>query len=306
MMNKSGPRIDGYLPLRALGSGGTANVFLYRQETTGRDVAVKVMHDVLSDAEAVRRFETDSAVIMQLSQHPAMVTIHAAGICTTGQPYVVMEYCAEPNLARRYRALPLEVGQALEIGVRLAGAAESLHRAGLVHRDIKPANVLMSDEGLPLLTDFQISTARLNHTDPDMIGLSIPWSPPEYFAHGLDFGVLGDVYGLAATVYTLIAGRSPFERGGDLDAAIDLMRRIETEPVPRIQRLGGLDPLYDVLARGLAKDPFQRYPSADEFAQAIGHAQDLFGAGRTPLQVLELPSVPEPHTSAEPKNRVAG
>ena len=93
----------------------------------------------------------------QLSHHPSIVTIYHAAIAADGRPFLVMEYCSRPGLAERYRQERISVAEALRIGIRLASAVETAHRAGILHRDIKPANVLTTDFGWPALTDFGIA-----------------------------------------------------------------------------------------------------------------------------------------------------
>ena len=109
----------------------------------------------------------------QLSHHPSIVTIYHAAIAADGRPFLVMEYCSRPGLAERYRQERISVAEALRIGIRLASAVETAHRAGILHRDIKPANVLTTDFGWPALTDFGIaattgSRSRCDgrHVDP--------------------------------------------------------------------------------------------------------------------------------------------
>ena len=152
----------------------------------------------------------------QLSHHPSIVTIHQAAIAADGRPYLVMEYCSRPGLAA---AVPARArspcAEALRIGVRLASAVETAHRVGILHRDIKPANVLTTDFGWPALTDFGIA-ATVGHGAGATVGMSIPWSPPELLAEHPTGDERSDVYSLAATIYSLLAGRTPFEvPGGD-------------------------------------------------------------------------------------------
>ena len=156
-----------------------------------------------------------------------------------------MEYCSRPNLAARYRAERLSVAEVLRIGVRIAGAVETAHRAGILHRDIKPANVLTTDFGHPVLSDFGISVSRApRHRGSTgdgsragrRVGMSIPWTAPEMFTEGATGDERADVYSLAATLYTVLARRSPFDRPGGPNRSADLIGRIRNSPVPALGR----------------------------------------------------------------------
>src|SRR5690606_8484391 len=111
---------------------------------------------------------------------------------------------------------------------------ETAHRAGILHRDIKPANILVTEYNRPALTDFGIATTA--DSVDSSAGMSIPWSPPESFADVPESGVRSDVYALGATIYTLLAGRSPFEIPGGRNGGADLIQRIETQAAPRLER----------------------------------------------------------------------
>ncbi len=294
------PQIPGYTYERLLGSGGFADVFLYRQLMPAREVAVKALLASAVTAEGREQFTAEANLMAQLSTHPSIVTIFHADTTADGRPYLVMEYCPRPNLSVRYRNERLGVAECLRIAVRLAGAVETAHRAGILHRDIKPANVLTTAYGWPALTDFGISVATGTPAaaDGDQAGMSIPWAAPEFFAEDAPRGVAADVYALAATVYTLLAGRSPFELPGRPNTALDLITRIERDPVPPVGRDDVPPSLEVVLARGMAKDPSRRFGSAAELARAIHQVEQELHLTPTALDVpdtswMEGPSEPD-------------
>jgi hypothetical protein len=278
------PRLAGHRFIRVLGLGGFADVFLYEQDMPRRGVAVKVLLAGSLHGDARTRFQTEANVMARLSHHPSIVTIHQADIADDGRPYIVMEYCSGPGLAERYRRERISVEEALRIGVRLGSAVETAHRAGVLHRDIKPANVLTTDFGWPALTDFGIA-ATPGSGEGAAVGMSIPWSPPELLAPHPTGDARSDVYSLAATVYSLLAGRTPFEVPGARNGAADLVGRIEREALPVTGR-GDVPPaLHAVLACAMEKLPDRRYPSAAAFARALQQVEAELGLAVTPLDL---------------------
>lgn len=278
------PLLEGFTALEPLGSGGFSDVFLYRQSMPQRQVAVKVLR-ARPDSDA-GQFVAEANVMAHLSSHPAIVTIYQAALAPDGRPYLMMEYCPRPNLAQRYRTERLSVAEVLRIGVRLSGAVETAHRAGILHRDIKPANVLTNDYGWPALTDFGISVVGEAAASTES-GMSIPWAAPEFFADGVPRGPAADIYSLAATLYTVLAGRSPFEAVGGSNTAFDLIARLTRDPVPSIGRQDVPLAVEHVLERAMAKRPGQRYASALEFGRALQRVEQELLLAPTPIDVPE-------------------
>ncbi|MGD7706112.1 serine/threonine-protein kinase [Microlunatus sp. Y2014] len=280
------PALPGYRPISHLGSGGFADVFLYEQELPHRQVAVKVLIESVVDANTRQRFVAEANAMARLSAHPAIVTIYFAGVSPDGRPCLVMEYCSRTNMGQRFRRERIEVAEALRVGIRLASAVESAHRAGILHRDIKPANVLVTDYGWPALTDFGIS-AQLDTSSAEAEGMSIPWSAPELFGRDSRTDVRTDVYSLGATVYALLAGRSPFEVRGGANSAASLMARIERQPVPPTGRDDVPPLLQQTLARAMHKRSEARYRSAYDFARALQVVEGHLDLPGTQIEVME-------------------
>jgi len=314
------PDLAGYRVVRALGTGGFSDVFLYEQLLPHRQVAVKVLLADLGPS-GLASFTSEANLMARLSTHPYIVTIYDAGISADGRPYLVMEYCSRPTLAERYKARPLTVDDALRTGVRLASAVETAHRAGILHRDIKPGNVLTNDYGWPALTDFGIAAATDalpaareggDPTDPEAstgesVGLSVPWSPPEMFLDTPQHDIRSDVFSLAATLHTVLAGRTPFEVPSGPNTAIDLMARIERGQVTSLTR-GDVPPaLAAVLARGMATRRDDRYASALEFGRALQRVELELGLAPTTLEIADTVAAPqEVGSSDEAETRVRG
>lgn len=293
------PDLPGYRFVRPIGSGGFSDVFLYEQLLPYRPVAVKVLlADVGTPDHA--SFTTEANLMARLSTHPFIVTIHDAGLAPDGRPYLVMEHCSRPSLAERYKAAPLSVADALRIGVQLASAVETAHRAGILHRDIKPGNVLTNDYGHPALTDFGIAAAAdaaasgpdAGDLDPaaspgESVGLSVPWSPPEMFLDVPEHDPRSDVFSLAATLHTVLAGRTPFETPAGPNTPVDLMARIERGQLTAMGRDDVPHTLVAVLSRGMSARREDRYASALEFGRALQRIELELGFAPTTLEIAD-------------------
>jgi eukaryotic-like serine/threonine-protein kinase len=299
------PLIKGFTFIKVLGSGGFSDVFLYEQELPRRKVAVKVL--LADDLTATTRsaFVAEANLMAQLSAHPYIVTIFHADVADDGRPFFIMEYCSGPSMSERYKREPFAVVEALRTGVRLSSAIATAHGAGILHRDIKPANVLTNDYGWPALTDFGISSAVEEDlpthtttrqavgdsgatTGSQSVGMSIPWSPPEMFDEDPQPDVRSDVFSLAATVYTLLAGRTPFEVVGKSNQGIDLMSRIERGVVTPMDRTDVPATLLAVLRKGMATNREQRFASAVDFALALQRVEMELSYAPTAIDVPNL------------------
>lgn len=279
------PILPGLAYIRPLGSGGFADVFLYEQDMPRRNVAVKVLPSDVRDPELRRMFNAEADVLAHLSAHPSIVTVYQAGISADGRPYIVMEYCPG-SLAQRYRLERIPVDEVLAIGVRMAGALESAHRAGLVHRDVKPSNILITTFGTPVLADFGISSSLIQKSADEVLAMSIPWSAPEVVAEQTPGSVASEVWSLGATVYSLLAGHSPFERRERGQNTKDqLRRRIARATYTEIARADVPASLQTVLATAMHRDPARRQASARAFADELRAVQTELGLSPTPLEI---------------------
>ena len=176
----------------------------------------------------------------------------------------------------------------LDAGVRLAGALETAHQAGIMHRDIKPSNVLLTTTGRPALTDFGISMLQNQHASDDkMRALSIPWAAPEVNAGTTTGTVASEVWALGATLYTFAAGLSPFEHTDRAQNTESKMRarisQAKYRPIPGAQ---GYEPFDAVLRQSLSLRPESRQSSMYEFAEALRQLQRSYGYDVTPLDLV--------------------
>ncbi|WP_437383587.1 protein kinase domain-containing protein [Plantibacter flavus] len=311
------PAIPGLRFERQLGAGGFSDVFLYEQQLPRRRVAVKVLLAEHLSEQTREAFVAEANLMAQLSAHPYIVTIYTADVAPDGRPYLAMEYCEGPSLAEQAKLRTFAVADALRTGVRLASAVGTAHAAGILHRDIKPANVLTNAYGWPALTDFGISQAVELDVAPSAaageasevgttgasgtqtVGLSIPWSPPEMFEDEPRPDVRSDVFSLAATVYTLLAGRTPFEIPGQSNGAADLISRIERGTVTPLGRDDVPASLVATLQKGLAKDRASRFDSAVDFARALQRVEMELAYAPTPI---DLPNLAQPQRRETPSS----
>ncbi|WP_350347124.1 serine/threonine-protein kinase [Agromyces sp. G08B096] len=278
------PNLPGFAFVRVLGSGGFADVFLYEQNMPRRLVAVKVLLAEVVNDEVRQMFQAEANLMAQLSSHPSILTVFQASVAADGRPYLVMEYCSS-SLAQRYRAVQLPLSEVLSTGVRIASAVETAHRQGVLHRDIKPSNILTTAYGHPVLSDFGIAATLGETGRADSVGLSIPWSAPEVVRDEVPGTVASEVWSLGATVYSLLAGRSPFEVVGGDNGSSALVSRVERAKVPPIGRADVPPSLEQVLARAMSRRPADRQAGALEFARDLQAVEEELGLPQTAVEV---------------------
>jgi len=280
------PRLEGYEFLQLIGTGGFADVFLYERAFPRQKVAIKVLVGEAVGAGQRERFTSEANTMASLSTHPYIVSVYQADVSPEGHPYLVMEYYPRPNFAVRARNERFSAADVLRTGVQVASAVETAHRAGILHRDIKPANILTSEYSRPGLTDFGIAAVN-DERAAEAEGLSVPWSPPEVILGSGVGDERSDVYSLAATLYTLLAGRTPFEIKGEESRTLDLIGRIQRSPVPPIDRPDVPGSLQRLLAQAMAKDPAARPASAAAFARELQAIEVEQRLGMTTFEVSD-------------------
>ncbi|HWN32588.1 MAG TPA: serine/threonine-protein kinase [Pseudonocardia sp.] len=283
------PELPGLLYIAPLGSGGYSNVYLYEQQMPRMKVAVKVLSAQNLSEQAQRQFSAEANAMAQLADHPHIVQVFRADMAADGRPFLVMKYYPQPNLAQRARGERFSVPDVLRIGIQIASAVEAAHRIGILHRDIKPANILTGQYGTLGLTDFGIAATKAEAASGQTDGISIPWAPPEVLFSAEHADERSDVYSVAATLWHLLVGRSPFDlRGGD-NTAVALMHRITSTPAPPTGR-GDVPPSFErLLHSALAKDPAARPATALAFARAL---QAVEQEQRLPLTTIVVADDP--------------
>ena len=280
----------GFTDAVEVGRGGFGVVFRCTQEALGRTVAVKLLHTDL-DTVSRERFFREGRAMGGLSGHPNVVDVLQVGVTHSGRPYIVMPFQSLDSLAARMRREgPISWPEATRMGVRLAGALESAHRVGTLHRDVKPANILLSDYGEPQITDFGI--ARIEggfETGTGAFTGSLSYSAPEVL-NGRPPTPQSDIYGLAAAIFSVIAGRAAFERR-EGEEIIAQFLRITGQPIPDLRGHGVPDGLCGVLERAMAKDPADRPASAKAFGHEL---QEVQRAAGLPVTDMALPVARRP------------
>lgn len=267
--NPSGPspRVLGgrYEVHRTLARGGMADVYLARDRSLDRPVAVKVLfNEFATDPSFVERFRREAQSAAGLA-HPNIVAVYDWG-AEEGTYFIVMEYVDGQSLADLLRSSgPLHPRRAAELAFEVAGALGFAHSRGVIHRDIKPGNVLVSSNGVAKVTDFGIARAVSSPSEDltqagSVMGTATYFSPEQ--AQGFNVDARSDLYSLGVVLYEMLCGRPPFT--GDSPVAI-AYKHVQERPSAPSQFVSGLPPgLEAVVMRLLAKNPDNRYRSAED------------------------------------------
>jgi sugar lactone lactonase YvrE len=271
-----GSLVAGYRLEAQVGAGGMAVVFRARDERLGRLVALKILSPALAaDAGFRRRFIAESRAAAAVDD-PHIIPVFEAGE-SGGVLFIAMRFVAGGDLrAVLDREGPLPPGRAAEFLSPVASALDAAHRAGLVHRDVKPANILVDAEpGRPdhvYLSDFGVSKGAVSSVSVTGTGyfLGTPdYSAPEQ-VQGRAVDGRADQYALACVAFQLLTGTVPFER--DQGMAVLLAHLSELPPLLSSQRPDLPGAAGQVLGRGMAKAPEERYGSCRDFADALREA----------------------------------
>ena len=299
------PRIPGVHVGQRLGQGRFGEVHAGRDAALGRRVAIKLLPRV--DELVVAEFAALAHKVVAASPHPGVVTVTGWLRADDGRIGVVAEQMVT-SLADHVAAQgPLTVRDAVGVGGRLAAGLAALHAADVIHADVRPSNVMIDRWGRPQLADAGIAAFCSRSLGlPRALApvATVAHLPPEVLADG-PATPASDTFGLAATLYTLVAGQPPFAHGVvDPDAVIAAIRQGAVED---LRGRGMPDPIWSALWRGLAADPSDRPPTPQRLAEALTAAASLgaMGAGETmgrltPAQepasapALEPPLAPAP------------
>ncbi len=270
-----------YEIIRELGHGGMAVVYLGRQTTMDRLVAIKVILSVYSrEADFRARFDQEARTIAHL-EHPHILPVIDYGEEDFGA-FLVMRYVDDGTLETRLQSAPLPFDEAYDMLGKVASALDYAHGKGIVHRDLKPANILLDGAGNPYLTDFGIAkilqaTTQLTRTGAT-VGTPAYMAPEQWKSEPV--GPYTDQYALGVVLYQMITGDLPFKA----DTTFGYMHKhiYEQPEPPDLVRAGVPPAASEVILRCLAKDPAERYPTVRGLHEAFGAA--LYGEHAAPTK----------------------
>ncbi len=272
----AGQTIKHYEVLGQIGEGGMGEVYLARDITLGRRVALKLLPEFVSrNPDRLRRFKHEARLASTLS-HPNVCVIHEIGETDEGQPFIAMEFIEGVTLRQQLDEHSLSLEQALDIAVQVAEALNAAHEAGIVHRDIKPENIMIRLDGYVKVLDFGLakltdtaapdlsrtnSTLLLNSTPGTVMGTAGYMSPEQ--ARGVTVDKRTDVWSLGVVLYEMVHGRPPFvgETATDLLVAI-----VDKEPAPMSTAAAPPAELDRIVRKALRKNPEERYQIVKEMA----------------------------------------
>jgi phosphate/phosphite/phosphonate ABC transporter binding protein len=300
-----GTKLGKYEIQAELGRGGMGAVYRGYDEMLDRSVAVKVLAPHLVwEKEFVERFVREARAAAKL-KHPNIVTIHDVGQ-EGGWYYFVMEYLKGRTLTDLIQERgSMGVEETLRVLRPLADALDYAHHRGLVHRDVKPGNVIVDPAGTVTLTDFGIVRAaqetRLTATGT-IVGTPEYMSPEQ--AKGLAVGAHSDQYSLSVVAYEMLSGQVPFEA----ESTLALLHKIAYDPPPPLHQARPDLPVgvENVLVKGLAKEPGDRYATVSAFVDAMEQASARVEVGEAVAgPKVVAPSAGGPTRLVEPQEIAA-
>ena len=259
-----------YRVVRKLGTGGMANVYLAEDQELGRRVAIKMLDDRhAQDEQFVERFRREAKNAAGLS-HPNIVSIYDRGEAE-GTYYIAMEYLDGRTLKELLVARgPTPIAVAIDYARQILAALGFAHRNGVVHRDIKPHNISVASDGRLKVMDFGIAragTSQMTETG-SIIGTAQYLSPEQ--ARGAPVGPASDIYSVGVVLYEMLTGSVPFTGDTPLEIA---MKHLSTTPEPPSERRPEVPHELDsIVLRALAKNPADRYPSAEAMDADLARA----------------------------------
>jgi serine/threonine-protein kinase len=264
-----------YRIMRKLGAGGMANVYLAEDQELGRRVAIKILNDRhAGDDQFIERFRREAKNAAGLS-HPNIVSIYDRGEAE-GTYYIAMEYLDGRTLKELIVSRgPAPIKTAIEYTRQILAAIGHAHRNGIVHRDIKPHNVVVDSDGRLKVTDFGIARSGASQMTEagSIIGTAQYLSPEQ--AKGAPVDQRSDLYAVGVVLYELLTGKVPFSGDTPLEIAMKHLSKVP-EPPSKLRPEVSED-LDMIVLRALAKDPEERYQTAEEMAADLSRVARGFG-----------------------------
>lgn len=263
MALRIGDSLGPYRIVKQAGQGGMATVYLAHHEELGRDVAVKVMHQsMLDDSSFIVRFKREAQIVAQL-EHPHIIPIYDYSEFE-GQPYLIMKFVAGHTLKHEINQGALSLERILHIMTPIADALTYAHNKGVLHRDVKPSNIVIDQTDAPYLTDFglaRIAQAGESTLSQDMLIGTPNYMSPEQGRGVRELDARTDIYSLGVILYELIVGDVPYK--ADTPYAVIHDHIYTPLPMPRTINPAIASEIEAVLAKALAKQPNERYATAN-------------------------------------------
>lgn len=267
----SGARLGRFEIIERLGVGGMGEVYLARDPTLDRRVALKILpEEVAANERRMSRFVLEAKAVSALN-HPNIITIHEIGT-EPGSHFIATEFIDGTTLRHHQRSNALTLTEAIEIAIQVASALATAHAAGIIHRDIKPENIMVRKDGIVKVLDFGLAklterwradevdddaaTKAMAQTEPGMVLGTTAYMSPEQ-ARALELDTRTDIWSLGVVLYEMVAGRTPFksETASDTSAAI-----LKSEPAALSQQVSEVPAeLERIVKKALQKDREERY-----------------------------------------------
>ena len=296
MTLSAGTRLGPYEVIAPLGAGGMGEVYRAKDPRLGREVAIKVLPEKLSqDVERLSRFEQEARSASGLN-HPNIVTIHDIGWAESAS-YISMELVDGKTLRELLVSGPLPVRKILPIAAQIADGLAKAHGAGIVHRDLKPENVMVSKDGFVKILDFGLAKlvapppqegshmpTAAPATEPGLVLGTIGYMSPEQAA-GQSVDFRADQFSLGSILYEMATGKRAFQKTTTVETLTAILRE-EPEPVAALSPEAPA-PLSWIIMRCLAKEPEDRYASTRDLARELATVRDhLSEIGRSGEKAL--------------------
>ena len=286
-----GKEIDQYEIISQIGKGGMGTVYLARDKSLGRKIAIKFLDKKFSqDQDRLQRFFLEARTASALNQ-PNIITIYQIGE-VDDHHFIATEFIEGKTLRQIIENEPLKLMSVVEIAIQIASALKAAHDAGIIHRDIKPDNIMVRPDGLVKVLDFGV--AKLSEqefedgisirieTQQGMIIGTVDYMSPEQ-AGGEKVDTLTDIFSFGVVLYYMLAGKLPFEG----ESPSEIMSSILTKEPKSLDEFDENIPaeLITIVKKALEKDKEKRFQTADEMLEELKQIQKAFGSFRSNRQI---------------------
>jgi serine/threonine protein kinase len=291
-----GQVLGNYRIARLVGAGGMGRVYLGVNPQIGSRVAIKVLsEECAKDRSLVERFFTEARAV-NVIRHESIVNVVDINQLPDGRPYIVMELLEGDSLAELIRRGPIPLGTLSGLMTQVLDGLAQAHEKGIIHRDLKPDNIFVTRSGRAKILDFgiaklqpELGAVNEGTRTGALIGTPFYMPPEQALARPVD--ARSDLYSLGIILYEAVTGRRPFQGSTIYEL---LKQHVEVDPPPPTSLRYDLTPaLESVIRRAMAKNPSQRFQSAQEFAQALEAARH--GLSTAPVPSAAAPTAASPY-----------